>query len=219
MVLGQLSDPIWVGGNRRQRGVRVPLSGPLHRCVHAGSWALRPARIAAFGWLSKLASGWCCSQPLGGQPSKVPRSEKSLLERGRVVRSVCSDSVLWLQKSAGVVGLRKAISVAAEFGGRSLAFWRSALRAKRRLDLGYPFGWCSERSEKGCLLAEGVSGHGSSRPSRVEGGRGLGLAVRSVLALASAKRQGRQSFGALASVAVKSCYGRGRLPGEAARVT
>jgi len=86
LILSWLSDPIWVGGNRRQRGVRVPLSGPLHRCVHAGSWALRPAPNAAFWWLPKLASGRCCSRPLGRQLSKVLRSEK-LLHQARSCRS------------------------------------------------------------------------------------------------------------------------------------
>jgi len=195
-------------------------SGPLHRCVHAGSWALRPARTAAFWWLPKLASGWCCSQPWGGQPSKVSRSEKSILERGRVVRPVCSDSDLWLQKSAGVVGLRKAISVAAEVGGRSLAFWRRAQASEETARPGPPLRGGAVNDLRRVACWQKVSRALEARDlhgSRVKGA--LVWRLARCLHLASAERQGRQSFGALASVAVKSCYGRGRLSGEAVRVT
>jgi hypothetical protein len=87
-----------------------------------------------------------------------------------------------LQKSARGVGLREATSVAAGVGDGGLARRRETAQSERTSgSASSGNGWRGEGPVEGCLLVEGVLGRGSSRPSRVGGGIGLGLSDRSAL--------------------------------------
>jgi hypothetical protein len=176
------------GRKWRQWGARVPWSGPLHRCVHAGSrvlgqceWCLDWRRPRA------LVLGSCCSLPRGATlrgsvgVRNHPACEVHQLDR-------CARARYWLQQSARGVGPREATSVAAGVGDGGLVpgFGKPpwSERAPRSRSSGD--GCSMEGPVEGCLLVKGVSGRGNPQPSRVVGGTGLDLVACGVSARCAA---------------------------------
>jgi hypothetical protein len=178
------------GRKGRQWGARVPSSGPLHRCVHAGSWGLGRCEWR-LDWRLPGASvsGSCCSPPreatLGGTAVRETnlRAKVHALDR-------CARALYWLQKSARGVGSREAISVAAGVGDGGLApgFGKPPRGETASRNRASGDGCSAKRSAEDHLLVEGVSGRGSPQPSRAAGGTGLGLAAYRVNSM-RARRQ------------------------------
>jgi hypothetical protein len=133
----------------------------------------------------------------------------------------CARVPFWLQKSARGVGLREATLVAAGVGDGGLAGKRETADGEWTSRATSPGNGCrGEGPVEGHLLVEGVPGRGNPQSSRVGGGIGLGPSDRSALrASGPGGRQGRQSYSALESAAVNSCFGPERRLGEAVRVT
>jgi hypothetical protein len=168
-------SPSSAGGKGDDEVLRFFSSWPLHRCVHADSGALGQCegRFAALIGISVSDSH--CSQPTTGHRHRRLGRVKASSWRGLGARSVCSGSVLWLQKSARGVGLRKATSVAAGVGDGGLAPSGGPRRGEetsRAKPAGN--GRFDERSVEDCSLVEGVRDRGIPQSSRAAGGIGLG---------------------------------------------
>jgi hypothetical protein len=153
----------------RQWGARVPASGPLHRCVQAGSWVLGQYEWR-LDWRLPGASvlGSYCSLPRGVTLGGAVAWE--ITPRVRFTRSIgVLGQCIWLQKSVRGVWPREATSVAAGVGDGGLAsgFGKPPRSETASGTRSSGDGWSVEGSAEDHLLAKGVSDRG--KPSAFTG--------------------------------------------------